>query len=60
MLLCSFVDCIFNLVISFKIEFYACGLTSADKNLVVLGIEDFSISVRMFAHFYFSICLCVN
>ncbi|CAF3554410.1 unnamed protein product [Rotaria sp. Silwood1] len=30
--------------VSFKIEFFACGLTSVNRDLVVFGIEDFSIS----------------
>ncbi|CAF2728823.1 unnamed protein product [Rotaria sp. Silwood2] len=34
----------FFLAISFKIEFFACGLTSVNRDLVLFGIEDFSIS----------------
>jgi len=47
------------LAISFKIEFFACGLTSVNRDLVILGIEDFSISVnisfsiRFFSIFFF-------
>ncbi|CAF3876112.1 unnamed protein product [Rotaria magnacalcarata] len=33
-----------NTTMSFKIEFYACGLTSVNRDLVVFGIEDFSIA----------------
>ncbi|CAF4220284.1 unnamed protein product, partial [Rotaria sp. Silwood2] len=33
-----------NTAISFKIEFFACGLTSVNRDLVLFGIEDFSIS----------------
>jgi hypothetical protein len=33
--------------VSFKIEFYACGLTSVNRDLIILGIEDFSISVNI-------------
>ena len=32
------------LAVAFKIQFYACGLTSVNRDLVVLGIEDFSIT----------------
>ena len=39
-------DFFFRLASSFKIEFYACGLTSVNRDLVVLGVEDFSITVR--------------
>ncbi|UJR09415.1 hypothetical protein I4U23_013656 [Adineta vaga] len=31
-----------NIVLTFKIEFFACGLTSVNRDLVLLGIEDFS------------------
>lgn len=37
------------LAVSFKIEFFACGLTSVNRDLVILGIEDFSISVNTFS-----------
>jgi hypothetical protein len=30
-----------------NIEFFACGLTSVNRDLVILGIEDFSISVNI-------------
>jgi WD40 repeat protein len=33
-----------NTTLSFKIEFYACGLTSVNRDLVILGVENFSIS----------------
>jgi hypothetical protein len=36
----------FFLAILFNIEFYACGLTSVNRDLVILGIENFSISVK--------------
>jgi hypothetical protein len=36
------------LAMSFKIEFFACGLTSVNRDIVILGIEDFSISVNIF------------
>jgi hypothetical protein len=35
------------LAISLNIEFFACGLTSVNRDLVILGIEDFSISVNI-------------
>lgn len=43
----------FFLVMSFKIEFFACGLTSVNRDLVLLGIEDFSISVIMITRLFF-------
>ncbi|CAF1151020.1 unnamed protein product [Rotaria sordida] len=33
-----------NTATAFKIEFFACGLTSVNRDLVIFGIEDFSIS----------------
>ncbi|CAF0783646.1 unnamed protein product [Adineta ricciae] len=33
-----------NIVMTFKIEFYACGLTSVNRDLFLLGIEDYSIA----------------
>ena len=35
-----------NTSVSVKIEFYACGLTSVNRDLILLGIEDFSNSVN--------------
>ena len=47
MLLCIENSIFIFVAVSFKIEFYACGLTSINRDLIVLGIEDFSISVNI-------------